>query len=117
MNKKVIIVSVIISLMVISMGCTTTGNTHEPYSQVIIIEKFSQTQSTLTTAFGYEFSDYNYYIRYKTNGGYKVDRISKDTYSSVFEGNIYVLKWGYINDANCIEKGYGYVGVISQVAP
>jgi hypothetical protein len=114
----VITILITISVMVITMGCTTV-DAHEKYSQATITEKFSKSQPL----FGVNpelvenpaWYSYDYFIRYTSEGVQKVDRVSQDTYTSVFEGNTYTLKWGYIDDFNCIHKEYGYIGVISQV--
>ena len=106
---------IIISVMVIAMGCTDIDS-HERYTPATITEKFSERQPMMPlmvpSAMGSEWYDYDYYVRYTSEGVQKADRVSKDTYTSVLEGNTYVLKWGYIDDYDCINKEYGYVGVV-----
>ena len=99
------------------MGCTKVS-THDPYTQATITEKFEKTKPMnfvnpeLVSNPAWYYHDY--YIRYTTGGTPRVDRVSKDVYSSVFEGKIYVLKWGFIDDFTSNTKEYGYIEIISE---
>ena len=117
-NYGFIILFLIVSIMVMTMGCTMS-DTRDPYSEVVIVDKFYQSQpmfgvdpSRVPDGAGY---NHDYYIRYSTNGMLRVGRVSKEVYASVFETNTYILKWGYIKDFDSIENAYGYISVVSQV--
>jgi hypothetical protein len=110
----------LILLTVTAMGCTTRSS-HDQYTQATIVEKFEKKQLVMPWLDSQHsppseaWYNHDYYIRYKSGGAIKADRISVDTYTSVFEGNTYVLKWGYIDNIGVITKEYGYVEVISKV--
>jgi hypothetical protein len=112
------IILIILIAIMITAGCSTISS-HDKYVQVTVTEKFVKSQpmafvdQSLVSNEAFYYHDY--YIRYITGGMSKADRVSKDTYTSVFEGNTYVLKWGYIDDFDSDNKDYGFTSVIKKV--
>jgi len=108
---------------VVSAGCTETSG-HAPYATVVIKQKFftaapmeiagiSMALAIPTNSLSGAFYDYNYYII--TNG--ETAQVTKDVYAQVHENSSCTLQWGYVEDAESISKGYGYIDVVRCDSP